>query len=213
MPYPNAYVRIFYGLKAKSSQLPKIHLFFPVTYMKLKFFVFIIIIFILSQTKTYASISSSKSSAFFTKEPEAEVDNRVRILRSFLERYNSPLVSSVEILVETADEYDLDWRFVAAISGVESTFGHQIPPGSYNAWGWGVYGTNVHYFSSWEEGIRTISRGLREDYINRWGAQNIYQIGAFYAASPTWAQRVGMYMNSIGSFSTLNPSESLSISL
>ena len=158
--------------------------------------------------------NSSKSSAVLADARNVSLsDNRVKILREFLESYNSPLAQNAEEFVRYADFYNLDWRFVAAISGIESTFGHQIPYGSYNAWGWGVYGNNVIYFSSWKDGIQTISKGLREKYMDKWGAADIYQVGRIYAASPTWAVRVESFMNSISNFSILNPKDSLSISL
>src|SRR4030067_2508032 len=69
-------------------------------------------------------------------------DNRVKILRKFLEERNSPLADYSEDFVRDADKYNLDWMLVAAISGLESSYGLAIPPGSYNGWGWGIYGTN-----------------------------------------------------------------------
>ena len=177
-------------------------------------FVFIIILSIFILTPKVFAENSSKSSAVLADARNVSLsDNRVKILREFLESYNSPIAQNAEEFVRYADFYNLDWRFVAAISGIESTFGHQIPYGSYNAWGWGVYGNNVTYFSSWTEGIRIISKGLRENYMNKWGAADIYQVGRIYAASPTWAVRVDSFMNRISNFSILNPKDSLSISL
>lgn len=155
----------------------------------------------------------SRSSAYLSKaEPENTNNDRVDKLRAYLEANNSPMSDQAKVFVEQAEKYNLDWRLVAAISGLESGFGNHIPAGSYNAWGWGVYGGKVTYFSSWEDGIKTISQGLRERYMNQRGAQNVYQIGATYAASPTWAQRVLMYMDRIENFKSLE-SDSLSITI
>ncbi len=140
-------------------------------------------------------------------------DNRANILKKFLQSYNSPLADNAQTFIEQADIYELDWRLVASISGVESTFGKQIPNNSYNAWGWGIYGDNVIYFSSFDEAIKIISKGLKENYIDKWGAQDVYQIGKFYAASPTWAQRVDYFMGKIEEFRVKNPTNNLSISL
>lgn len=158
-----------------------------------------------------ASVSSAKITS--TLSINKEGDNRVKILEAYLKKYDSPLASNAGDFVRYADKYDLDWRFVASIAGLESTFGHRIPYNSYNAWGWGVYGDNVHNFASWEEGIKTISHGLRTRYMDKWGAQDVYAIGKFYAASPTWAQRVTFFMNSIQRYAINNPKESLSISI
>ena len=115
--------------------------------------------------------------------------------------------------MENADKYNLDWKLVAAISGVESTFGQQIPYSSYNGWGWGIYGDNLIRFSSWTECIETVSKSLREDYADKWKAEDVYQIGRLYASSPTWASRVTYFMNNIQEFALSNSKDSLSLSL
>jgi len=177
-------------------------------------FIFSLILFFLSNGKTVFAqeIFAGSSAALLKPVVQKATDSRVRILREYLEKYNSPLVPYAATFVDTADKYNLDWKLVAAISGVESTFGRQIPPDSFNGWGWGIYGNNMIRFSSWNEGIETISEGLRTKYIDKWGARNVYEIGRFYAASPTWAQRVEYFMNSIGNFETLSLAN-LSISL
>jgi len=141
-------------------------------------------------------------------------DNRAEILRAYLTQYNSPLADHADTFIKEADANNLDWRMVAAISGVESGFGEAIPPYSYNAWGFGVYGANVRRFSSWDDGITVVSTALSQEYMNGRGATNIYQIGATYAASPTWASRVQGYMDAIDQFSqNYAPKPALSISL
>jgi hypothetical protein len=139
--------------------------------------------------------------------------SRVIILKEYLEQYNSPLAVHAETFVKTADKYNLDWKFVAAISGLESTFGREIPYNSFNGWGWGIFGDNMIRFSSWDEGIETVSEGLRNKYMNRWGAQDVYSIGKLYASSPTWAQRVTYFMDSIEKFKDAKLATNLSISL
>ena len=177
-------------------------------------FVFVIILSIFILTPKVFAENFSKSSAVLADARNVSLsDNRVKILREFLESYNSPIAQNAEEFVRYADFYNLDWRFVAAISGVESTFGQQIPQGSYNGWGWGVYGNHVTYFSSWVLGIQTISKGLRENYMDKWGATNVYEIGRMYAASSAWASHVEYFMNRISDFTLLNPRDSLSISL
>lgn len=163
--------------------------------------------------KALADNSSGPSASLQTIIPKESEDSRVKILKSFLEKYDSPLTGFATEFVENADRYNLDWRLVAAISGLESTFGKFIPYNSYNGWGWGVYGDNVIRFSSWNDGIQTVSKGLRENYIDKWGAENIYQIGRLYAASPTWASRVSYLMNKIQEYALSSSKDSLSLSL
>lgn len=127
-----------------------------------------------------------------------EVDSRVVILEDYLKQYDSPLTKNAKDFVEAADRYELDWKLVAAISGVESTFGKRIP-GGYNGWGWGVYGDQALGFESWKDGIYTVSKGLKEDYVSR-GLLTPQQMNKRYASSPTWGTKVSYFMNDIDQF-------------
>lgn len=178
---------------------------------KIKLLILLIVLstFIFPQ-KANAEKESGSSAAFMEKNIVKE-DKRAKILKNFLEKYNSPLAQYSDVFVKSADANRIDWRMVAAISGVESTFGQELPYNSYNAWGWGIYGNNMIYFSSYDEAIKTISKALRERYIDSWGAQDVYQIGRFYAASPTWSYRVAYFMDKIENES--NGPSSLSLTL
>lgn len=156
-------------------------------------------------SKTSAKLNSSSGSA--------RQDNRVQVLRGFLSAYNSPLASYSEDFVRSADKYNLDWKLVAAISGLESTFGQQIPYNSYNGWGWGIYGDNMIRFRSWPEGIETISKGLRFNYLKDRAESDPYVIGPSYASSPTWAQRVAYFMQKIEEYRIRNAKSTLTLSI
>ena len=177
-------------------------------------FSIMLIVFTFENPKVFAQELQAGSSAALLKPiAEKESDSRTKILREFLQQYDSPLAPFANDFVKIADKYELDWKLVAAISGLESTFGKQIPNNSFNGWGWGIYGDNTINFSSWKEGIETVSEGLRTNYINKWGARNVWEIGKLYASSPTWAQRVNYFMNKIDEFKTLKLANNLSISL
>lgn len=179
-------------------------------------FLFLFLALIIPQN-TYANHLEEKkagsSAAFIGSYTELREDNRPRMLKGFLEKYNSPLANYAPVLVKEADENRLDWRLVAAISGVESTFANKLPYNSYNAWGWGIYGDNMYYFPSYSEAIRVISKSLREDYMNKWGAKDVYQIGKIYAASPTWAQKVNYFVRKIDDYGLEKPGDALSLTL
>ncbi len=174
----------------------------------------IISISILNPQKIYAEQKASGSSAvLMPASPVMKEDVRAKILTQYLKQYDSPLTPSAETFVKVADKYQLDWKLLVAISAIESTYGQQIPTNSYNAWGWGIYGDNVIRFSSFDEGIEVVSKGLREQYINSWKVEDVYSIGRIYSASPTWAQRVEGTINKIDRFAENNPSSALHISL
>jgi len=141
-------------------------------------------------------------------------DKRAQLLRSYLESRNSPLAPYAQTFVQEADKNNIDWKLVAAISGLESSFGVHIPSNSYNGWGYGVYGDNVRRFDSWDDGIAVVSGALRNDYMNKWNAKTIPEIGRLYAASPTWAVRVQSFMDSIDAYEVKKQNENkLTLSL
>ena len=121
--------------------------------MKKLLIIFLVIIILLVSTgDSYASNQASMSSAKLVSEVSPLVmDDRARILEGFLLQYDSPLAPYAGDFIKYADEYNLDWRLVASIAGLESTFGKRIPYQSYNGWGWGVYGDNVIRFDSWTD--------------------------------------------------------------
>lgn len=140
-------------------------------------------------------VSSSASSRRQISEPKkASYDTRVIRLKNFLDSYSSPLAEYASEFVKKADQYGLDWRLVASIAGVESSFGKRIPYASYNAYGWA---NGKYKFSSWEESIDIVSRSLRENYYNK-GAVSINKISKKYAPpSKTWAWKVKFFMEKI----------------
>jgi hypothetical protein len=130
------------------------------------------------------------------KNELVQPDTRLEKLKVFLEKYNSPLAPYSEVFIKTADKYEIDWRLLPAITGVESTFGRQIPYNSYNAYGWN---NGRYYFQSWEDSIEIVSKALKEKYYNR-GLDNPYKIGPVYAPpSPFWGKRVDSFMERIES--------------
>lgn len=127
-----------------------------------------------------------------------QLDSRARILKHYLATFNSPLQYHTQDFIDASTTYQLDWKMLPAIAGVESTFGKQIP-GGFNAWGWGVYGSQAIYFNSWREGIFTIAKGLRENYLNK-GLKDPYSINRIYATSPYWGGKVAYFMHDLENF-------------
>ena len=142
---------------------------------------------------TAASSAVLKNSVLGIKNP----DLRVKQLKNFLNFYHSPLAPYADCLVKTADKYQLDWRLIPAITGVESTFGKQIPANSFNAYGW----NNGYFkFKSWEDSIEHVTKVLREKYFDQ-GLDNPFKIGPVYAPpSKAWAGKVVFFMKKIECF-------------
>ena len=124
-------------------------------------------------------------------------DERVRKLRSYFAKHNSPLEPYAYDFVYYADIYGLDWKLVPAITGVESTFGKRIPKNSFNAYGWA---NGAYSFNSWEHSIEHVTRTLRTKYYDR-GYNTIPKIARIYAPpSTTWGGNVSFFMNKIEAF-------------
>ncbi len=162
----------------------------------------VIFLFALYPSAAYAAWSSVAHSSALLTFGQFNEDNRVTRLKEALERYNSPLAKEAKNFIFYADKFQLDWKLVAAIAGAESTFGKHIPSNSFNAWGWAVYtGRQTGaVFTSWEEGIAVVSRGLREGYLNE-GLTTPEQIGRRYAASHAWPKSVRFFIGKITDFS------------
>jgi len=147
------------------------------------------------------SVPTAESSAK-PNFPVEIADARVSKLKAYLESHGSPLASEAEHFIAEADRLGLDWKLVAAISGVESTFGKHIPQNSYNCWGWGIFtgASDGIHFASWKDGITTVSEGLKHNYVDK-GASSVEQIGRIYAASPTWSTKVRFFLQRIEEYS------------
>lgn len=148
---------------------------------------------ILFATSVDASTMTADSSATLKSrdgESAREYFIKKKTMQNILERRNSVLVDHVDSFIQGSMEYDLDPYLLVSISGLESSFAKAMIPGTYNAYGWG---SGKIHFESWNDGIMTISRSLRENYYNK-GADSVADVGRKYAASKTWSVRVESFM-------------------
>lgn len=122
-------------------------------------------------------------------------DARVAMLKQYLTIYNSPLIPYAGKIVEAADKYGLDFRLITAIAQQESNLCKIIPYNSYNCWGWGITGSSTLYFDSYEDGINTVSKGLKENYIDQ-GYTTPSEIMSKYTplSNGSWAHGVNTFL-------------------
>jgi hypothetical protein len=162
--------------------------------MKRYISILITIFLVIFSANTILADSSVVSTSATLRTSTAEADLRVNKLENFLSRYNSVLADYASEFVKYADENGLDWRLLPAISGVESTFGKQMINGTYNAYGWAG---GLYRFASWEDSIATISKSLKEDYLEK-GAPSLSRIAKRYCPpSSTWKYKVAYFMRKI----------------
>ena len=141
---------------------------------------------------TYAALPSSSSNFsgnIILKE------GRIEMVRQFLAKYNSPLEPHAEFIVQTADNYEMDFRLIPAIAMQESNLCKKIPIDSHNCWGFGIYGGKVTRFENYPQAIETVTKTLATKYRDR-GLITPEQIMSMYTPSSngSWARSVNHFM-------------------
>ena len=146
-----------------------------------------------NNTVAYAALPTSQNilSANITQG-----DGRKERIRQFLASYNSPLEPYAGDIVDAADQYGIDYRLVTSIAMQESGLCKTIPYNSYNCWGFGVYNHTAMHFSSYKDGIYTVTKALATKYKDR-GLVTPQQIMTMYTPSSngSWAFSVQHFMN------------------
>lgn len=87
-------------------------------------------------------------------------DTRPYIVERFLK--GTPLAKYSAFMVETADKYEIDYRFIPAIAMKESGGGSAAPMGTFNAWG---FENGRTQFTSWESAIDRVGKTLKDRYV------------------------------------------------
>lgn len=145
-----------------------------------------------SGVQVFASLPANFPTIVSTVEA---ADARAERVRQYLEYYNSALEPFSQVLVEASDYYNLDWRLLTAIAQQESNLCKWIPSGSHNCWGWGIHSEGTLGFTSYEEGIWTVAKGLKEEYIDK-GLKTPEEIMSKYTplSKGSWAEGVSKFM-------------------
>lgn len=147
----------------------------------------------------YTLFSSLPHSASDIKTAVKSGDARPVILKNFLKLHRSPLELYSEEIVAASDKYEIDYRLIPAIAMAESGAGKEIPGGSYNAWGYGVYGDQVLGFSSWKDGVWSMAEYLKKEYIDLGRTTPEEMMPKFcplsLAKGGTWAKAVNYFLD------------------
>ena len=145
-------------------------------------------------TKPDGSVEIVPAEVFMSKEQLDKLNEdklKAQKIELFfrVNRNNAPLADYAEKFVEVANKYGLDYRLLPAIATVESG-GGKSNFRSYNAWGWGNKS-----FSSFEEGIEVVGRGLKTGYIDK-GRDTVEEIAPVYCPPnyKNWARSVNQFM-------------------
>ncbi|MBI5127148.1 hypothetical protein HZA76_01695 [Candidatus Roizmanbacteria bacterium] len=158
--------------------------------------------------KILSDINEDKNSQFYSsnapinnKGSNTEVslaDGRAANLKAFFRKYNSPLYNWADKIVEVSDFYQFDYRLLPAIAMQESNLCRVIPDDSHNCWGWGIYGTTVTKFDSYDEAIETVAKGIKKEYIDK-GLVTASAIMKKYTppSQGSWAHGVNTFLRAL----------------
>jgi len=94
-------------------------------------------------------------------------DGRCLAIENYLKKYNSPLLPYAENLCSVAKKYDLDYRLMVAIAQQESNLCKTSHPEWFNCWGWGIHSQGTKTYSSFEEAIESVAKGIKENYCDK----------------------------------------------
>ena len=143
-------------------------------------------------TITYAAVPITQDITFAEVIPE---DARTEMVRQFFERYRSPLEPFAQNVVTAADQYGIDFRYIPAIAMQESTLCKKEIPGTFNCWGFGIYGKKITSFDSYAQAIDIVTKTLAKEYKSK-GLKTPAEIQTLY--NPTnhnnWSQAVTGFM-------------------
>ena len=124
-------------------------------------------------------------------------DARPKIIKNYLEKYNSPLLGNENYIVSRSDEVGLDFRLITAIAQQESNLCKIFPEETYNCWGWGIHSKGTLGFASYNEAIDAVTYGLKTEYIHK-GLTTPDTIWKKYTPSSpdgAWAKGVNQFMS------------------
>jgi hypothetical protein len=106
----------------------------------------------------------------------------------------SPLEGKGPFFMDAGQTYNLDPRLLVAISGIETNFGTQ-DCAAENAWNWEWHGPCRSPFRSLNDGIITVSKFLRRNYLNK-GYNTVALIQKKYCpGNAGWASTVTTFRN------------------
>ncbi len=126
------------------------------------------------------------------------VDGRAVNLKNFFRKYNSPLYDSADFIVKTSDKYGFDYRLLPAIAMQESNLCRVIPENSFNCWGYGIYGSQVLRFSSYDEAAETVAKGLKKNYIDKGLTTPEAIMSKYTPSSPgSWAKAINHFIGAL----------------
>ncbi len=149
-----------------------------------------------SQNNTKVAYAALPVTHSLLKDKITAKDSRVLAIENFFKRYGgSDLAPFAQLIVDTADKYSLDYRFLPAIAMQESNLCKKAQKKSFNCWGFGIYGDNFKKFKNYPNAIDTVTKTLASDYKDK-GLDEPSKIMRKYTpqSNGSWARNVSQFM-------------------
>ncbi len=132
-------------------------------------------------------------------------DARPEIIRQYLREYESPLEPYADLIVQLADEYNFDYRWLVAIAQQESNLCKRIPVNSYNCWGWGIYNNpktgelQVIRFDGFDDALRRIAPQFKEIFLKGNHTREPSKVMKTYTppSDGSWANGVNQFFSDL----------------
>lgn len=156
-----------------------------------------------TQISTLEPIIGSSKSVSLSGSGEQSVvegDARPLLIKHYLEKYNSPLLPYVNVILETAASNNFDYRWIVAIAQQESNLCKKMPENSFNCWGYGITSTNTLRFEDYETAIRSYGNYLKTEYFDKGLTTPATMMKKYCPPSDgSWARGVQQFLDEIES--------------
>jgi len=136
-------------------------------------------------------LASAQDNNFASLTDKKTADPRLKLLRTFFGKYQSPAAQYVDVFLDAADENALDWRLLPSISIIESGGGKAAFHNNIFGWDGGR-----RVFQSIPHGIRVVAEVLsKSDLYRHRDTEGILRL---YNPYPDYSSRVKAVMRSLG---------------
>lgn len=116
------------------------------------------------QSQKRVSFHNKISPAISSVKNEEKI-RKIKALQKFFKFYNSSLQDYAEVFIDASENYNLDWRLLPSLAGVESTFAKFTPScAPFNPFGWTSSTSPCGFwrFESFPEAVEVVARELGE---------------------------------------------------
>ena len=142
--------------------------------------------------------TSEESKDIYMNMIASGADARPMLIKSYLEKYKSPLLPYADLIFELSESYGYEYYWIVAIAQQESNLCKKIPDDSYNCWGYGIHKSGTLRFDNYEIAIKSFAEYLKRQYFDK-GLNTPELIMRKYCPSSngSWANGVNQFIEEL----------------